>query len=308
MRMRRFFCFAHIPKTAGTTFNSIMERNFGDDYLRVPHDFYEEGPLKSQFISAFIERFPNRRALGGHRVSLDLEFDMPGADLRAIAFVREPLDRLVSEYFYLRRISLTGEATELQQDTFEKFVEAAAAKANSWFQNAQCQFVQTKLPELAELVEAQKVFLFTMDTFENACICLENFFPSDFLDCSYVEKNVNGGKAKAKPRPSLTGAVAKLVGLDQQLYELAQLSQSRLFEEIGDPAHWNELKADFRRRCVFRRLIIGPSESLFLRGNHFFARKKLRFFGHPPVRAAASPASAMAANSSPENMPVRLAR
>ena len=39
--MNKLIYFSHIPKVAGTTFSSILRRNFGDKYLEATHGFYE---------------------------------------------------------------------------------------------------------------------------------------------------------------------------------------------------------------------------------------------------------------------------
>jgi len=268
--MRKFFCFAHIPKTAGSTFHSILERNFGDGYLIVPHDLHE-APIASENIALFVENYSNRRALGGHRVSLDLPFSITSADLRAIAFVREPLSRLFSEFHYGRHPDLK----HLRYDTFDQFLEALAVE-DSAFQNLQYRFLTKSLSELEQLVADKKLLLFTTERFEDACIILETLFPEDFRDNSFVEKNVNTARRDSLRRDRFNKeTIEKVLGMDARLHALAQRSEQRLLDEISGKTDWPKRKVNFRRRCAVRRLLLDPFETFFSRGARFLERKAI---------------------------------
>lgn len=273
--IRRFFCFVHIPKTAGTTFNSVMARNFGANYLYLQNDLYEK-PLDSNQISDFIQRFPDRQALGGHRLSLDMPFASQSVDVRAIAFVREPLSRLVSEYYYHRGLGFSTSDEDLKQDTFDKFLVALAAKTDSPFHNAQWKFLNKTWNEIEQLITTKKLLLFTTENFERACICLETLFPDEFVDNSFTKKNVNRSKPFLRLKDAKFSNAAKVLGVGQELYLRAQAAEQALFDEIGSVAEWYRLKKDFRRRCFMRRVLIDPLGDFIDKGARFAGRIRLR--------------------------------
>lgn len=99
---RIFFCFIHIPKCGGLTFDDILVRNLGDSYLRLRSQLYE-GPIAAHKIGTFIRESDTRRGIGGHRVTLDFP-DLEEATIQAISFVRDPLERVRSEFFYVKQL------------------------------------------------------------------------------------------------------------------------------------------------------------------------------------------------------------
>lgn len=93
------FFFLHIPRTAGTTLNSILARNFRqEEILSVYHrEDYEKHREHST------EDLANIRLIQGHL--LLQQYDPPlmyGQPVKVFTFLRDPLARLVSEYAFLR--------------------------------------------------------------------------------------------------------------------------------------------------------------------------------------------------------------
>jgi hypothetical protein len=91
------FFFLHIPRTAGTTINSIIKHNFK------PHEIlsiYRDSDYRRHETvdAALLDRI---RLIQGH---LLLEtYDPPriyGRDVRVFTFLRNPVERLVSEYLF----------------------------------------------------------------------------------------------------------------------------------------------------------------------------------------------------------------
>ena len=86
--------FLHIHKTAGTTFRSILETNFGASCC---HTNQTRRELFSQADLEFVKKmFPRLRALTGHNIVDPLRFVVP--DPFYATFLREPVARVVSHY------------------------------------------------------------------------------------------------------------------------------------------------------------------------------------------------------------------
>jgi len=100
--MRTIIVHYHLFKNAGTTVDSILERNFtGDQHAHV------EGPLpwstvQPQQILQFAIDNPSVRAISSHHARLPLP-QHPSIQFVPILFIRHPIDRFASVYEFERR-------------------------------------------------------------------------------------------------------------------------------------------------------------------------------------------------------------
>lgn len=95
--MREVLFFLHIPKTAGTTLNAVLEANFPPESVLSVYDKASQQRMES--LTA--EEFQALRLIQGHVFVRDFEqfFSQP---LTAFTMLREPVARVVSEYDFLR--------------------------------------------------------------------------------------------------------------------------------------------------------------------------------------------------------------
>lgn len=121
--------FAHVPKTAGTSFRTGLEQSQAQ-YYHLYKDYGSESPDTSKeiletnnekLISIFLER--SKCIISGHFQDSKLKlFDyaklIKGAKL--VTFLRDPLDRAVSEYWHFKeRTNYKGTFLEMiSQDLF----------------------------------------------------------------------------------------------------------------------------------------------------------------------------------------------
>lgn len=93
------FLFLHIPRTAGTTLNRLLERHFPPESvlsLYSREDFARHAAIDPDHLARL-------RLIEGHVLLDDYErFTFYGAPVRAFTFLREPVARVVSEYHFLR--------------------------------------------------------------------------------------------------------------------------------------------------------------------------------------------------------------
>ncbi len=86
--------FLHIPKTAGTTFQFILENNFGVSHCHLGH---LGNKVADQRDLNFARKcFPWLRSVAGHNLADPSRFDAP--DPFYITFLREPIARIFSHY------------------------------------------------------------------------------------------------------------------------------------------------------------------------------------------------------------------
>lgn len=86
--------FLHIPKTAGSTFQFILENSFG---LSACHTNHTKQKIFRQDDFAFAQKFfPRMKSLAGHNLVDPLSLGLP--DPFHITFLREPVARVFSHY------------------------------------------------------------------------------------------------------------------------------------------------------------------------------------------------------------------
>lgn len=121
--MRDIAFFLHIPRTAGTTLNSILRNNFAPGEII---SVYEKDDY-ALHASHSAEELKNIRLIQGHL--LLQRYDPPvmyGQPVRVFTFLREPLDRLLSEYAFLRSWPANHLYRYLNDNTvsFKEYIES----------------------------------------------------------------------------------------------------------------------------------------------------------------------------------------
>ena len=92
--------FLHIPKTAGTTLNSILDANFDSGSVL---DIYTDEQHQAVRDLTY-SRLAEYDLIRGHIFVQDYDdiFDGP-VPMRVFTFLRDPVERVISEYFFLKR-------------------------------------------------------------------------------------------------------------------------------------------------------------------------------------------------------------
>lgn len=101
------YLFTHIPKTAGKLITDIVEKQFAEEerFLFLFDDtFYDE--YKKQRGT---ERYQKLRFFAGH-LSYDL-IELVAPDY-TFTFLRDPVDRVLSSYFYWRQVHINDKTTD----------------------------------------------------------------------------------------------------------------------------------------------------------------------------------------------------
>jgi hypothetical protein len=86
--------FLHIPKTGGTTFQFILENNFGINHCHLGH--MRKKLVDQRDIDFARKLFPRMQSMAGHNISDPLRFSLP--DPFYITLLREPVTRVFSNY------------------------------------------------------------------------------------------------------------------------------------------------------------------------------------------------------------------
>ncbi|MDA9764137.1 MAG: sulfotransferase family 2 domain-containing protein [Opitutales bacterium] len=251
--MDNFFFFIHVPKAAGITFRTIMKRNFRRQHRDFAADFYEDA-ISAETIRFALKQGSGLRAASSHRFTADLPYDLQNLNIVGISFLRNPVDRFISNYYYVKKLPIKNEITN--SNSLEEFVASIEANPNTYKdQNLQSKTLKLSYDSLAEKLQTGQLHLFPVDKYDHSLILLQKRYPLDFRDVSYKRRNVNKSKPDTTPE-DLRARIANLENIDLKLYEL---SKEYLDTSLKNDFQEGEIETYFkrnRRNCKIRSLFL----------------------------------------------------
>ena len=133
-RSKEAIIFLHLPKTAGTTLNRLIEWEYP------LADMYSIDPVLFEWSAAHLHKLPKRRLsrmrmFKGHMV-FGLHQILPQPSTY-ITVLRNPVDRVLSAFYYMRNYRLHPQYWKLRREnwTVERFVERSTRD------NVQCKII-----------------------------------------------------------------------------------------------------------------------------------------------------------------------
>lgn len=245
---RSVFIHVHIPKCGGTTFIDILGRNLVFDKDRTwDSRFYNRQQVKN-----IIRRFNSIQAFSSHNFSLDIPFDISEVDLYSIVFVRDPVRRFVSHYFFQRNRKKYYSEKAWEMDLDEYITYALDGNRETFYARGQMYYLLGSVDDPYEEIEAYlnsgRLLLFPVERFDEACIVLETLFPEHFQDCAYVKRNISI-KDQRITRHSRK-RIENYATHDRGLHKMAHAFLDRkIEEEIPSRRAMTAKRTDFFRRC-----------------------------------------------------------
>lgn len=244
----------HVPKAGGSTLRQLMNRNFGKGFYN-SNSLLEVKQYTREDVSEIIRCHPWLRCFCDHKLSFDLPFDVDFATVLALAYVRDPLERFISRYFFHRHFEEVN--CIAQRMSFREFAEAELVEKNCHPQtNSQIYFLNggrsfTDMQIIDQAMATGQAYLFPIERFDESCICLEHLFPTTFTDMSYLPANVS--KKDTTIGPDDREFASALLQDDRAVFELANRVLDHLLENTfsSDEARALAL-AEFRDRCSRR--------------------------------------------------------
>jgi hypothetical protein len=252
--LRSVWLHVHVPKAGGSTLRQLMNRNFGKAYYN-SNSLLETKQYTREDVSEIVRCHPWVECFSDHKLSLDLPYNSPYADVKALCYVRQPTERFISRYFFHRHFEEVN--CLAQRMSFRDFAEAELVRRECHPQtNSQIYFLNggrsfEDLSFIEEMLGTGQVFLFPIERFDESCICLEQLFPAHFSDLSYVLANVSRKDVPIERRDR--DFAAEQLQQDLPVWDLANEFLNRLLATTF--ANQNDSRsslAEFQDRCSRR--------------------------------------------------------
>jgi len=257
---REVWLHVHVPKAGGSTLRQLFNRNFDEGYYNSV-SLLESKQYTAAEVSEIVRCHPQITCISDHKFSLDLPYDCAHALVRAVAFVRDPVDRFISRYFFHRHFEEVDSIAK--RTSFMEFVDIELVKEKTLAQtNSQIYFLnrgrsKTDLDLIADALDTGQAFLFPIERFDDACVCLEQLFPQVFTDLSYTAVNVSQRDQAISNRERQT--VADYLKRDAPLIELAhQFLDQTIAVAFSKRAEFKRRLKRFRAVCKRRQDNFSP--------------------------------------------------
>jgi len=250
------YLFLHVPKTAGSTFRNIAMRNFNSEAV-VENPYMSEQCYSQKQIERLFFLYPYRFFLG-HVFRLRGSLEACGGTIRLISFSRDPVEKAISAYYYLRGRDMTHPNHPVKSRSFAAMVDYVLGLEE--FDSFDLDSSQTdwlvgeknaSVSEVRQAVASGRLAYFPSEAFDVACLILERKFPDDFKDCSYARR-VNVAIRPVGVSREDREAAERLpwIARDRELHDLARQSVAQMtkqyFSEKEDLDHAMD---DFLVRC-----------------------------------------------------------
>lgn len=222
--MREIIAHYHIFKNAGTTFDALLEENFGEGFCDHRDDeSMRQG--KSEYLKDYILKHSQLSAISSHHMCCPLPV-VKGVRFHPVVFLRHPIERAASVYHFERAQQVeTPGAIHAKKYSFRDYVEwRLDLNVAGVIRDYQTKVIlgKTGRPRLklteADVKEAiseleKRYFTGSVENFDSSlaqlAVYLKNYF-CDF-DIKYQAKNVNKKNIKM-PLPDKLSEIKNELG------------------------------------------------------------------------------------------------
>ena len=244
----------HVPKAGGSTLRQLFNRNFDEGYYNSV-SLLETKQYTRQDVSEIVRCHPWVTCFSDHKLSLDLPFDHEHSNVYAISYVRDPVERFVSRYFFHRHFEEVN--CIAQRMTFMDFARSELEQQLADPQtNSQIYFLnggksKTDMTVIEQALATKQAYLFPIERFDESCVCLEKLYPEAFPDLSYVSVNVS--KKDQTVTDEELEFVRSFLESDQPVFDLADRFLDATIDQAFDQRDEFEKKLEeFQELCARR--------------------------------------------------------
>jgi hypothetical protein len=259
-RMRYVVVHYHVFKNGGTTFETILEREFGEGFATL-HGPDADATLRGSDLAEFLHAYPNVGAVSSHHLRYPKP-DIPHVVLFDCCFVRHPLARLHSYYTYL---SQTEALRESAREFLENLMDAAPHQVSDVQVHQLANAGRFTRPagehdlEKAMEIVRQMAIPGLVEIYDESLVAAEYFLRPAFptIRLEYVPQNVTNGM-RAFPGERLDYLIElwgedlyrKLARLNQMDMELFRRVRAEITQRLDLVPRAQERLDEFRSRCA----------------------------------------------------------
>jgi len=198
--MRDVWIHIHIPKCGGSTFEGILKRNFGNGY-RTTNSILNNYWYNDHQILQILNAFPSLTCLAGHKISLNLPYTESGFRLIVSCFVRNPVDRFLSAYYFHRSHQVTNHKSQAREMNIEDYIHWTYEEANfKMSKNGQVKYLignrdieenESYVDHIFSVAEENNVMLFPLDMFDEALALMSAIYPDYLRNLNYQREKIS---------------------------------------------------------------------------------------------------------------------
>lgn len=223
---KRIVVFLHIPKTGGVTMRRLLDRQYTKQRVfRYP----AEKPMQvlGQLTSA--ERQNIRCVYGHFRYGVHRHFHRRAV---YITMVRDPLDRILSMYYFIRSRPQNKLHHQAKQMSFSQFVTSRDPRIRAALNNHQTRMISGKRhPDLKKAIENIKrdfVVVGITDMYPESVFMMKQLL--GWKDADYTRENVTQNRPK---HPRVPDHIVRIIRQNNALdYRLYRFAKNRLQQQI----------------------------------------------------------------------------
>ena len=255
LKAKSIFFNIHIPKCAGSSFVAILKKNFYP-YFGDGRSYLSDASFKytKEQITEILTHFPQLQCFSDHKLTIDLPFDNHKFDVQTIAFVRNPISRFLSHYFYCRHDPINNFDPLAKKLDLENYVdEVLFREKRQGLYNGQTYHLtgintDKYLEQVKNLTNNHKLLLFQVEYFDESCVFLEKLYPDYFSNCTYIPQNIS--QKDQVLTQSLQEKIQAEMSLDYQLLELSKQQRLKLSKYLFSSEEEKKTEVDkFKNRC-----------------------------------------------------------
>gem|GEM_PF-5222486 len=254
------FIFCHIPKSAGTLFGQILERNFRKKFYPY-YGLWDNRFFTKEDVDGMCKLHPQYDCLASHMFSLDLPFESNNYDFKGITFIRNPVERALSLYTYSFRLAKLNSGYQPPASIEEFFISIIEKRDDARFCNAQYRFLFGEnqggqgLEKIKSLSKSGKLFIAPVERFEDACLLLEKMYPQHFSNNAFGRRSNASAKSIQVP-PELSCLLEDNNLLDTELLNISkQLFDESFNQYFKSTSELHLAREKFEKRCSEIRFV-----------------------------------------------------